>query len=93
MFEDPEFWAVYIPYLKRMEPDLDPAHLTTPVLYFFGEMQAPSTSMMTGRVWMSFDNQIQWPFVSCGHSFTRKEIIFLYRFLVIKVVLSGTVSL
>jgi hypothetical protein len=72
MFEDPEFVEVFRTldvtlYLKRTEPD--PAHPTTPVLYFFGEMQAPSTSTMHGRVRMSVDNQIQWHFVSCGHSF------------------------
>ena len=68
MFEDPEFREVFRSldvnlYLKRTEPD--PAHPTMPVLYFFGEMQAPSTSTMTGRVRMSVDNQIQWHFVSC----------------------------
>jgi hypothetical protein len=72
MFEDPEFREVYRSlnvnlYLKQAEPD--PAHPATPVLYFFGEMQAPSMSTMTGRVRMSVDNQIQWHFVSCGHSF------------------------
>ena len=68
MFEDPEFREVFRSldvnfYLKRVEPD--PAHPTTPVLYFFGEMQAPSTSTMPGRVRMSVDNQIQWHFVGC----------------------------
>ena len=72
MFEDPDFQEVFRSldvnlYLKRTEAD--PAHPTTPVLYFFGEMLAPSTSTMTGRVRMSVDNQIQWHFVSCDHSF------------------------
>jgi hypothetical protein len=84
MFEDPEFLEVFRTldvnlYLKRTEPD--PAHPTTPVLYFFGEMQAPSISTMTGRVRMSVDNQIQWHFVSCGHSF-----VFLKRCLQVQVI-------
>ena len=79
--------------LKRVEPD--PAHPTTPVLYFFGEMQAPSTSTMTGRVKMSVDNQIQWNFVSCVFKVLKKSVLigvfFWYRLLVIKAMLSGTV--
>ena len=96
MFEDPEFREVFRSlnvnlHLGRTEPD--PAHPTTPVLHFFGEMEAPSTSTMTGRVRMSVDNQIQWHFVSCDHSFifTTKCLIFCNRFLVIKAILSGTV--
>ena len=72
MIEHPEFREAFRSlnvnlYFKRSEPD--PAHPTTPVLYFFGEMQAPSTYTMNGRVRMSADNQIQWHFVSCGHCF------------------------
>jgi len=67
MVEHPEFREVFRSlnvnlYLKGTEPD--PAHPTNPVLYFFGEMQTPSTSTMIGRVRMSVDNQIQWHFVS-----------------------------
>ena len=83
MFEDPEFMEVFRTldvnlYLKRTEPD--PAHPRTPVLYFFGEMQAPSVSTMTGRVRMSVDNQIQWHFVSCGHSFVFKKCVQVIEF-------------
>ena len=72
MFEDPEFREVFRSldvnlHLTRTEPDS--AHPTTPILYFSGEMKAPSTSTMTGRVKMTVDNQIQWHFVSLMRSF------------------------
>jgi hypothetical protein len=39
----------------------DPAHPTMPILNFFGEMQAPETSVtMMGRVEMMVDNQVHW---------------------------------
>jgi len=67
MFEDPEFREVFRSldvelYLKHTEPD--PAHPTTPILHFFGEMQGPSSSTMSGRVKMTVDNQVQWHFIS-----------------------------
>lgn len=72
MVDHPEFREVFRSlnvnlYFERTEPD--PAYPTNPVLYFFGEMQTPSTYAMIGRVRMSVDNQIQWHFVSCGHCF------------------------
>jgi hypothetical protein len=74
MFEDPEFREVFRDMdvnLQLMGTELDPAHPTTPVLHFFGEIQGSSTTTMTGRVKMSVDNQIQWHFVSCvGHFFS-----------------------
>ena len=67
MFEDPDFREVFRSLdvelcLTKTEPD--PAHPATPILHFFGEMQGPSSSTMTGRVRMTVDNQIQWHFVS-----------------------------
>jgi len=67
MFEDPDFREVFRSlevklYLVRTEPD--PAHPTTPILHFLGEMQGGSTSTMNGRVSMTVDNQVQWHYVS-----------------------------
>lgn len=66
LFDDPEFREVFRSldakiYVARTEPD--PAHPSHPIIHFYGEMQDPSTSMMTGHVKMTPDNQIQWHFV------------------------------
>lgn len=76
MFEDPDFREVFRSlevklYLVRTEPD--PAHPTTPILHFLGEMQGGSTSTMNGRVSMTVDNQVQWHFVSWLSFFAFKR--------------------
>jgi len=67
LFEDPEFREAFRSldaslHVIRTEPDAD--HPTRPIIHFYGEMQDPSTSTMTGSVKMTADNQIQWHFVS-----------------------------
>ncbi|KAF9046302.1 hypothetical protein BJ165DRAFT_1142096 [Panaeolus papilionaceus] len=67
MFESPNFrevfrWLDVNLSVTRMEHD--PKHPTKPIIHFFGEMQEPSSSTMTGKVQMTPDNQIQWHFVS-----------------------------
>ena len=80
MFEDPDFREEYRALEVKLyvtRTDKDPEHPTRPVISFFGEMQNPSTSTMTGRVKMTKDNQIQWHFVN--YSLRMSSIAWLIK--------------
>lgn len=67
LFEDPEFREEFRSLratlsVSKIRPD--PDHPTRPIIDFYGEMVAPSTSTMHGYVQMTKDNQIHWHFVS-----------------------------
>ncbi|KDR83208.1 hypothetical protein GALMADRAFT_113420 [Galerina marginata CBS 339.88] len=67
LFEDPDFREEFRSLDVKLcvtQTQKDPQHPTRPIIYFFGEMQEPSTSTMTGNVQMTKDNQVQWHFVS-----------------------------
>ncbi|KAJ3512975.1 hypothetical protein NLJ89_g3219 [Agrocybe chaxingu] len=66
VFEDPEFREVFRTietklWFVKAEPD--PDHPTRPVIYFYGEMQSPS-STMAGHIKMTVDDQVSWHFTS-----------------------------
>ncbi|KAF8157961.1 hypothetical protein B0H34DRAFT_706937 [Crassisporium funariophilum] len=67
LFEDPGFREVFRSLDVKLcitRTEHDPAHPTRPILYFFGQMEDPSTSTMTGMVQVTTDNQVKWHFVS-----------------------------
>ncbi|PPR07753.1 hypothetical protein CVT24_003703 [Panaeolus cyanescens] len=67
LFQNPDFREVFRWLDVRLsvtKTEYDPKHPTKPIIHFFGEMQEPSSSTMTGKVKMTPDNQVQWHFVS-----------------------------
>ncbi|KAF4617215.1 hypothetical protein D9613_006230 [Agrocybe pediades] len=67
IFEDPAFREEFRSLQAKLivtHTEHDPEHPDRPKIYFFGEMEEPSNSTMSGHVKMTKDNQIRWHFVS-----------------------------
>lgn len=84
LFEDPEFREAFRSLdanlsVVRTEPD--PQHPTRPIIHFYGEMQDPSTSTMTGSVKMTADNQVQWHFVGLFTCMGQSKVLMFMNIL------------